>query len=106
MEARGATGALPCLRRGRRLRGRTRHPVPGGNERHGGGINRPAYEERDLQVFPCANGGVSMAFEADEVALVVFRARFELTLFDVSDVLVEVRAVWRVPSRNREGGGQ
>lgn len=47
-----------------------------------------------------------MAFEADEVAFVVFRARFELTLFDVSDVLVEVRAVWRVPSRNREGGGQ
>ena len=45
-----------------------------------------------------------MAFEADEVALVVFRACFELTLFDVSDVLVEVRAVWRVPSRNREGG--
>lgn len=44
-----------------------------------------------------------MAFEADEVALVVFRARFELTLFDVSDVLVEVRAVWRVPSRNRKG---
>lgn len=37
--ARGATGALPCLRRGRRLRGRTRHPVPGGNERHGGGIS-------------------------------------------------------------------
>ena len=73
---------------------------------YAGTINRPAYEERDLQVFPCANGGVSMAFEADEVALVVFRVRFELTLFDVSDVLVEVRAVWRVPSRNREGGGQ
>ena len=29
--------------------------------------------------------GVSMAFEADEVAPVVFRARFELTLFDASD---------------------
>lgn len=28
-----------------------------------------------------------MAFEADEVAPVVFRARFELTLFDVSDVM-------------------
>ena len=28
-----------------------------------------------------------MAFEADEVAPVVFRARFELTLFDASDVM-------------------
>lgn len=37
--ARGTTGALPCLRRGRRLRGRLRHPVPGGNERHSGGIS-------------------------------------------------------------------
>lgn len=28
-----------------------------------------------------------MAFDADEVASVVFRARFKLTLFDVSDVM-------------------
>lgn len=28
-----------------------------------------------------------MAFDGDEVAPVVFRARFKLTLFDVSDVM-------------------
>ncbi len=28
-----------------------------------------------------------MAFEADEVTPVIFRARFKLTLFDVSDVM-------------------
>ena len=31
--------------------------------------------------------GASMAFEADEVAPAVFRARFGLTLFDASDVM-------------------
>lgn len=30
-------------------------------------------------------GGVFIAFDADEVASVVFRARFKLTLFDASD---------------------